>query len=180
MFVLRDPFFWALVSMFALVLGVAMMSLPRLGRSGAFGSAVIAVNDLARIALVLPFCSQPRFDWGVWNWVAGGVILAAAVAFGAPALSINWRTAPKKDMTLKTNGIYRVVRNPIYLADVLAALGFAVMFGSYVGAALTPVWWAAFLSLVLVEEAALERTLGQPYRDYKRRVRGRIIPGLPV
>ena len=83
-------------------------------------------------------------------------------------------------MVLKTNGIYSVVRNPIYLADILFSLGFAIMFGSIIGVALTPVWWVAFLAIVLAEEASLERVLGQPYLDYKRRVKGRIIPGLPV
>jgi protein-S-isoprenylcysteine O-methyltransferase Ste14 len=37
-----------------------------------------------------------------------------------------------------------------------------------------------FLFLVLIEEISLERTLGQPYLDYKQRVKGRIIPGLPI
>ena len=83
-------------------------------------------------------------------------------------------------MTLKTNGIYGVVRNPIYLADILFSLGFAIMFRSAVGIALIPIWWAAFLLIVLVEEASLERVLGQLYLDYKQRVKGRIIPGLPI
>ena len=102
------------------------------------------------------------------------------MVFGIPTLSIDWRTAPKSKMVLKTNGIYSVVRNPIYLADILFSLGFAIMFRSVVGIALIPIWWAAFLSLVLVEEASLERALGQLYLDYKQQVKGRIIPGLPI
>ena len=31
----------------------------------------------------------------------------------------------------------------------------------------------------IIEEESLERALGEPYRAYKQRVRGRIIPGLP-
>ena len=83
-------------------------------------------------------------------------------------------------MILKTTGIYGTVRNPIYLADILFSLGFAVMFGSIIGVALIPIWWVAYLAIVLVEEASLERELGQPYLDYKQQVKGRIIPGLPV
>ena len=45
---------------------------------------------------------------------------------------------------------------------------------------LVPIWWVAFLCLVLVEETSLERALGQRYLDYKQRVKGRIIPGLPI
>ena len=45
---------------------------------------------------------------------------------------------------------------------------------------LVPVWWAGFLLIVLMEEESLGRTLGQPYLDYKQRVKGRIIPGSPI
>jgi len=138
------------------------------------------VCDLSRIVLVLPFCPQPRFEIGIWNWIIGGIFLAAAFVFGVPAMSINWRTAPDSKMVLKTNGIYGIVRNPIYLTDLLFSLGFAVMFGSIIGVALIPIWWIAYLCMVLVEEKSLESALGQSYLDYKKLVKGRIIPGLPI
>jgi protein-S-isoprenylcysteine O-methyltransferase Ste14 len=180
MFILTDPFFWAFVGMFGLLVGIALVSGMKLGQNSLLGLTTIMVCDFSRIILVLPFCPQPRFEIGMWNWIIGGVVLAVAMAFGIPALSINWRTAPDSKTVLKTNGIYSVVRNPIYVADILFSLGFAIMFGSIIGVALIPVWWVAFLSIVLVEETSLERALGQPYLDYKQRVKGRIIPGLPI
>lgn len=54
------------------------------------------------------------------------------------------------------------------------------MFRSIIGIALVPIWWVAFISLALVEERSLERALGQLYLDYMQRVKGRIIPGLPI
>jgi protein-S-isoprenylcysteine O-methyltransferase Ste14 len=99
--------------------------------------------------------------------------------FGIPAYrSIGGRH--RKQNGLKTTGIYGIVRNPIYLTDLLFSLGFAVMFRSIIGIALIPIWWAAFLAIVLVEETSLERALGQRYLDYKQQVKARIIPGLPV
>ena len=180
MFVLQDPFFWAFVGMFGLLAGTALVSGTKLGRNALLGFAVVMVCDVARIVLVLPFCLQPRFEIGVWNWIAGGIILAAALVFAVPALSIKWWAAPEENTVLRTSGIYGIVRNPIYLADVLFSLGFAIMFRSTIGVALVPVWWAGFLFVVLTEEQSLERTLGQPYLDYKQRVKGRIIPGLPI
>jgi protein-S-isoprenylcysteine O-methyltransferase Ste14 len=180
MFIFTDPFFWAFVGMFGLLVGAGMLSKAKLGQNAVFGFAVIMVCDCSRIVLVLPFCVQPRFEMGIWNWIIGGAVLAAAMLFGLPALSINWRTAPKSGMVLKTDGIYGIVRNPIYLTDLLFSLAFAIMFRSIIGLALIPIWWAAFLFLVFTEEAGLERTIGQPYLDYKQRVRGRIIPGLPI
>jgi len=83
-------------------------------------------------------------------------------------------------MVLRTTGIYGMVRNPIYLADILFSLGVAIMFRSIIGVALIPLWWAGFLFVILIEESSLERTLGQSYQEYKRRVKGRIIPRLPI
>jgi protein-S-isoprenylcysteine O-methyltransferase Ste14 len=180
MFILTNLFFWAFVGMFGLLVGIVLVSGIKLGQNPLLGVFTIMICDISRIILVLPFCPQPRFDSGIWNWIIGGVILAIAMVFGIPALSINWRTAPNKNMVLKTNDIYGIVRNPIYLTDILFTLGFAVMFRSVIGVALVPIWWAAYLALVLVEEASLERVLGQRYLDYKRQVKGRIIPGLPI
>lgn len=180
MFMLTNLFFWAFVGMFGLLVGVALVSGIKLGQNALFGVITIMICDVSRIVLVLPFCPQPRFEMGIWNWIAGGTILAAAMVFGVPALSINWRTAPDSKMVLRTTGIYGIVRNPIYLADILFSLGFAVMFRSIVGIALIPIWWAAYLAIALVEETSLERALGQRYLDYKQQVKGRIIPGLPI
>ena len=180
MFILTNPFFWAFIGMFGLLVGIAMVSGTKLGQNVLLGFTTIMICDSSRIILVLPFCPQPRFEIGIWNWIIGGIVLAVAMVVGVPALSIDWRTAPDSKMALKTNGIYSVVRNPIYLADILFSLGFAIMFRSIIGVALVPIWWAAFLSIVLVEEVSLERALGQLYLDYKQRVKGRIIPGLPV
>ena len=36
------------------------------------------------------------------------------------------------------------------------------------------------LILILLEEDALERGLGDSYREFKKHVKGRIIPGLPI
>jgi len=180
MSILTNLFFWAFVGMFGLLVGIAFVSGIRLGRSALLGSVTIMVCDLSRILLVLPFCPQPRFEIGIWNWILGGVTLAAAVAVCLPALSIDWRTAPDSRTVLKTDGVYRVVRNPISLADLLFSLGFALMFRSTIGLALMPIWWAAYLAIVLVEETSLERALGQRYLDYKHQVKGRIIPRLPI
>jgi protein-S-isoprenylcysteine O-methyltransferase Ste14 len=180
MFILTNLFFWAFVGMFGLLVGIALVSGIKLGQNALIGLITITVCDCSRIILVLPFCPQPRLEMGVWSWIIGGIFLAAALIFAVPALSINWRTAPDHKMLLKTTGIYGIVRNPIYLADILFSLGFAVMFRSILGIALIPIWWAAYLAIVLVEEASLERALGQPYLDYQQQVKGRIIPGLPV
>jgi protein-S-isoprenylcysteine O-methyltransferase Ste14 len=180
MYLYENPFFWAFLSMFGLLMGTALVSGIPLGRSGLLGFVIVILNDFARILLVLPFVTQPRFDIGAWNWILGGILIVAACVFGMAAFSVKWWKAPNSDVILQTTGVYGIVRNPIYLCDLIFSLGIAVGFGSIIGVALIPVWWIAFLFIVLMEEQSMERTLGQAYRDYKSRVRGRIIPGLPV
>ncbi len=180
MYVYTNLFFWAFVSMFGLLVGAALVSGIPLGRNPIVGFATVIVNDFARILLALPLCIQPRFDLGLWNWIVGGILIAAAMIFGLAAFSVKWWKAPDKEVVLQTSGVYGITRNPIYLADLLFSLGIAVGFGSIIGVALMPVWWVAFLFVAQMEEQSLERTLGQAYLDYRRRVTGRILPGLPV
>jgi protein-S-isoprenylcysteine O-methyltransferase Ste14 len=81
---------------------------------------------------------------------------------------------------LVTTGFYGVVRNPMYLGEILWSLGIAVVFGSVIGVALVPIWWIGLLFHVIMEEEDLERRLDYQYLEYKRMVKGRIVPGLPV
>jgi len=180
MAVLRDPFFWALVSMFALVGACAVVSGPTLGRRTWFGVTVVVLFDLGRVVLVLPACPQPRFEDCGWHGVVGVAVFVAGLVFCLPALGIKPFTAPETTVNLRTSGLYRIVRNPIYLGEVLWCLGWAVLFRSIIGVGLVVAWWAGLLLLIVIEEQSLERELGQPYVDYKTRVRGRIIPGLPI
>jgi protein-S-isoprenylcysteine O-methyltransferase Ste14 len=180
MTILRDPFFWALVSMFAMVAAFQVASGTDLGKRPGFGFTVVAMFALGRVVLVLPPLPQPRFEIGGWHWIAGGFLFAAGMLFSAPALKIRPFTAPDRKVELQTTGLYGVVRNPIYLGEVLWCLGWSVMFRSAIGVLLVPIWWTVLLFLTMTEEKTLERELGQPYLDYKTRVRGRILPGLPI
>lgn len=175
-----DPFFWALLSMFALVGAGVVVGSKKLGSYPLFGIVIVIIFVLGRVILVLPPLIQPRFEIGGWHWIIGGALFAAGLFFCLPGITIRPFTAPDGYTELKTTGLYGIVRNPIYLGELLWGLGWAIMFCSTIGVSLLPLWWAGLLFLVLVEEASLERELGLPYLKYKERVRGRIIPGLPI
>ena len=176
----HDPFFWALVSMFALVGACVVVGSKKLGQYPLFGFITVMIFVLGRIILVLPPLTQPRFQMGGWHLALGASIFAIGLLFCLPGLTIRPFTAPDERIELKTTGFYGIVRNPIYLGEVMLSLGWAIMFRSTIGVAVVPLWWAGLLFLVLIEEESLERELGRPYLEYKERVRGRIIPGLPI
>lgn len=178
--VFDGPFFWAFVAMSGLVGAEAVVGSTKLAKSRLLGLISVGLFGLGRVVLVLPRVAQPRFASSPWCWVAGGIIFAVGVIFTLPAIVIRAFTGPDAGVSLRDNGFYRVVRNPIYLGEILWCLGWAVMFRSEVGIALVPVWWAALWLLTSIEEESLERKLGPSYQAYKLRIRGRIIPGLPL
>jgi protein-S-isoprenylcysteine O-methyltransferase Ste14 len=179
MTILNDPFFWALISMFGLVAACSVVGSKKVGRNTGVGVLIVTIFDLGRFLLVLPFCDQPRFEIDGWHGLFGGIIFIVGLIFCLPAFSIKPFNSANEKTEFVTTGFYRIVRNPIYLGEVLWCLGWAILFRSTIGVYLVLLWWAGLLFLIIIEEEHLERALGQPYLEYKQRVRGRIIPGLP-
>ena len=121
------------------------------------------------------------FDWGAATWVVvplAGIAIAVGVAFllYAFALFAVHRGTPAPvapTETLVVTGVYRFVRNPMYLSVLAIILGQALLFGSwwlvlYAGIALAAV--AAFVKGY--EEPTLTRTYGEQYLEYRRNVPG--------
>jgi protein-S-isoprenylcysteine O-methyltransferase Ste14 len=177
--ILRDPFFWAFLSMAAIAPGDAIVS-NVLPRSRLLGLFVISSFMLGRTVLVLPYCIQPRFELAGLHLPLGAAVMAAGIAILIPAFRVHWTTGPDDSESLRTTGIYAFVRHPGYLGNILLGLGWALIFRSTIGVAATAVWWLSFVVHAMIEEASLERTHGSTYLDYKARVRGRLIPGLPL
>ena len=73
---LEDPFFWAFITMSALLGATLVVSGSNLGRHPLFGLIVVTIFDLGRFILVPPFLPQPHFESGGWHWLVGGVIFA--------------------------------------------------------------------------------------------------------
>lgn len=107
-------------------------------------------------------------------WIA--IVIGAAFLLHAFALFALHRGTPAPvapTETLVVTGVYRYVRNPMYLAVLTIILGQALLFGSwwlvlYAGVAL-----AAVVGFVRgYEEPALTRTYGKQFLDYRRNVPG--------
>ena len=176
---ITDPLFWALVSMLGMLGAISIFSGSSWGKSRVFVGIALTLVTVGRVLLVLPFCEQPRFTMGGWHPVVGTLVMAVSFGIGLPSLRVAWWAVPVKGMRLRTTGVHALVRHPMYLCEVLWFLGWAILFRSLQGLLLAPVFWLAFLLHTLAEEACLERELGAEYTDYMRKVRGRIIPGLP-
>ena len=80
---------------------------------------------------------------------------------------------------LVVQGLYRYVRNPMYLGVLLVIVAQALFFRSGALAAYAAVWLlVVHLFTVLYEEPTLLRLFGESYERYRRAVR-RWLPGRP-
>ncbi|HLO15814.1 MAG TPA: isoprenylcysteine carboxylmethyltransferase family protein [Anaerolineales bacterium] len=71
-----------------------------------------------------------------------------------------------------TRGPYRFSRNPIYLGFVCFLIGITLIFRTYWGLILSPLFIVLLNMLVIkYEEAYLEKKFGEVYTSYKSRVR---------
>ena len=178
---LNNPILWAFISMFTLVGACSVVGSRKTGCHPAIGWILVSILSLGRIILALPSVDQPRFDLNGFNSVLGIPIFAIGLFFAlGPCFLIRPLNIAEKEMALITNSFYKFTRNPIYLGEILWCLGWSIIHGSIIGVALVPVWWCGFLFLILIEEESLERAIGSNYLDYKEKVKGRIIPGLPI
>jgi len=121
-------------------------------------------------------------SWSAWYVVAMlplalglGVYLRCLWEFAARGRGIPAPLDHPKQLVV--SGLYRYVRNPMYLGVLLVLLGEALFFQS-TAFLLYALAWLAFvhLNILLYEEPNLTRRFGDSYRHYQASVR-RWIPG---
>ena len=167
--------------MFAMVGACSAAGSKKIGSHPAFGMVICVILDIGRFILVLPLVEQPRFFLNGLNATIGIPIFLIGLCFSlVPCVLIRPFNIAEKNMELITKGFYKYTRNPIYLGEILWCLGFSIINGSIIGVALVPFWWLGFLFLTLIEEESLELALGTKYLNYRKKVKGRIIPGIPI
>jgi protein-S-isoprenylcysteine O-methyltransferase Ste14 len=143
---------------------------------------------LPAMASILPVAAldDGRFHWSHVPWWACGIgyaLLLAGLAGMTWAESVNKffeptvRIQTERGHIVIDTGPYALVRHPGYVAAGLLVLGLPLSLGSYW--ALVP---AVLSYLLLVLRTALEdRTLREElpgYKEYARRVRYRLVPGV--
>ncbi len=107
-----------------------------------------------------------------WILIVAGVAFLL-YAFALFALHSGTPAPVAPTATLVVTGIYRFVRNPMYLAVLAIILGQALLFGSWWLVLYAAIALAAVVAFVKgYEEPTLTRTYGEQYLDYRRNVPG--------
>jgi len=157
-------------------------------------SKVIAVLGSALFFVIAPLMLAGVIPWWVTQWefrpaffgldltrILGGILIIVGVpglvdSFSRFALEGLGTPAPiAPPQKLVVTGLYRYVRNPIYIAVVAVIVGQALLFGDW-----RLIWYGALLWLVAVvmyEEPTLKETFGTEYESFRTNV-PRWIPRL--
>jgi protein-S-isoprenylcysteine O-methyltransferase Ste14 len=142
---------------------------------------VFAVAQPGIIAGLVPF-------WITGGWdgpraplalqVVGAVLLAAGVGvlahtvirFAVEGVGTPFPAAPTQRLVV--GGLYRYVRNPMYLAVIATILGQAAILGSASLVVYAAILWVTVASFVFFyEEPTLSSNYGEQYAAYRRAVR---------
>jgi protein-S-isoprenylcysteine O-methyltransferase Ste14 len=128
-----------------------------------------------------------RYDWSpefsLWLVVNGFILISLGYVFAAWALAENRffssvvRIQTDRGHVVCDSGPYRFVRHPGYAGNILALFGIVLALSSLW--TLIPAAVALIIAVIrtVLEDQTLQEEL-PGYRDYARRVRYRLIPGI--
>lgn len=167
---------WIYLSQHLLVLAVALTRpAPQAQDHSLASSAAVFV------AYAYPYAQVAYLRWvpGDPAWAAGGLVLVTFAAFLSLASLLTlgrWFGVRPALRGLATSGPYRLVRHPMYLAYLLADIGYNLQEWNLGTVLLVMTGWLSLLYRIHVEEQVLSRHVDWP--DYVTRVRFRLVPGL--
>jgi len=153
---------------------------PLIDAVGSAGLLAVGAAWLASIPLDVftLHVAPPPPAWLAWT---GGAISMFGVALTPIAVWENRFATPNVQQqggqAIVRTGVYRLVRHPIYLGNLLMTAGAALWLGSYAGLWGFGVLLLATIARIWLEERELRARLPE-YADYARRVRARLVPFL--
>ena len=165
---------WVLLVAYLAVFGVTLWILPKsvvrklYDRSGwtARQRAITRVGKLFALACTVLLALTPlKVGRGVF-WLGVGVVALGLV--GLVVALVNFTRMPPGEPA--TNGLYRLSRNPQWVALCLVYLGASVAVGSWLNVLLVVVLAVLFHARILAEEQSCIQLYGDGYRRYMKQV----------
>jgi len=149
-------------------------------RGAAVGSLLFTVGAPGVMGVLVPYLltGWDGSDPPLALQVAGAAVLAAGAGvlahtvmrFAIEGLGTPFPAAPTENLVV--GGLYRYVRNPMYLAVIAIILGQAAILGRVTLVAYAAVFWATVAGFVsFYEEPTLSERYGEQYDAYRRAVR---------
>ena len=127
------------------------------------------------VGMFLPLFLRPAADPGSLVWLGRPVQILGLLVGSAAALSLGRSIGVvAANRGVKGGGLYRVVRHPLYAAQMLGSLGYAASYPTVANLLITTASLVTLNVRAIVEERLL--AADPSYRDYLRRTRWRLIP----
>jgi len=167
---------WMYLSQHVLVLGIALTR-----RSPAAQDRSLATGVAVVVAYAYPYAQMVCAWWApvapAWPEMGLMLVTLAAGSSFVSLLTLGKRFGIRPAWRgLATTGPYRVVRHPMYLAYVLADIGYNLTAWNAGTLLLTAAGWASLVHRVRAEERVLARDAGWP--SYISMARYRLFPGV--
>jgi protein-S-isoprenylcysteine O-methyltransferase Ste14 len=167
---------WIYVLQNLLVLGIALTR-----RTPEAKDHSLLTSTVVGVAYAYPYGQVLYLRWvpGAPVWPAAGLVIVtfAACLSLASLLSLGKRFGVRPALRgLVTTGPYRLVRHPMYLAYMLADLGYNLQEWNSGTVLLVMAGWISLLYRIRAEERILSHDPG--WRTYTALVRYRLVPGL--
>lgn len=144
------------------------------------GWVLVVIQFVLLIALVF----LPWNPHG-WLWISvGAVVIAAAIALGISAFirlgdALTPTPVPRDHIELRTRGVYRWVRHPIYSAILLGVVGANIAAGTAATVSATVILLVFFWLKSRWEDSLLRARFGATWTQWAARTGG-LAPGLGV
>lgn len=142
------------------------------------GYAIWALFALSLAGLPL----VPAHSWAPARYTSFILLAAGLFLTVVSMLNLGRSTRlglPTGDTALKTGGIYRLSRNPMYLGFDLLTLASVLFHLNIIVAVFGAYSMAVYHLIILAEERFMEQRFGGVYFEYKSRVRRYVSPIFP-
>lgn len=113
-----------------------------------------------------------------WNSI-GWLFIITGITIDLWSVGLFWKQKttvnplkPDNSKSIVEDGMYQYSRNPMYLGMLIILLGIAILLGSLLPLICLPLFVLIITTQQIIpEEMILSNKFGQPYLDYKHRVR---------
>ncbi len=145
---------------------------------------IITASFLDMFGMMAFSALDHRFGWStvpVWVSLLGDLLVAVGLGIAMLVVIQNGYAAAtvtvESGQPVVSTGVYRYVRHPMYVGDVIMMVGMPLALGSYWGLLFVIPGVAVLVFRILDEEKLLNQDL-PGYREYTQRVRYRLLPAV--
>jgi protein-S-isoprenylcysteine O-methyltransferase Ste14 len=145
---------------------------------------IITSSFLVLFAMVAFSALDHRMGWStvpVWGSLLGDALVAAGLGLAMLVIIQNSYAAAtvtvEAGQKVASGGVYKLVRHPMYVGNVIMMVGMPLALGSYWGLLFVVPGVAVLVFRILDEEKLLIQDL-PGYREYAQHVRYRLVPNV--